>query len=146
MAKIAVIIRPDLNLEPSLDSDYEIVKKMGYGEMLQLVYTQIRSPKNHRRYFAMHQIAYENRDAKDLAQDARSFRKMIEMTAGLRTEVRTFSGQTIYLPKSIAWDSMDEVEFQEMKKSCGDVINERMGLDKETLQEEVLKLAYINSP
>jgi len=146
MAKIAVIIRPDLTLEPSLDADYEIVKKMGYGAMLKLVYTQIRSPKNHRRYMAMHQIAYENRSAEDLAQDPHSFRKMIEMTAGLRTEVRTFSGQTIYLPRSVSFDEMDEVEFQERKKACADVITERMNLDDETLQEEILKLAYINSP
>lgn len=146
MAKIAVIRRPDFMLEPSIDQDYEIVKKMGVGEMLQLTYTKIRSPKNHRRYFAMHQIAYENRDAENLAQDPRSFRKMIEMTAGLRTEVRTFSGQTIYLPKSIAWDSMEEIEFCGIKKMCGDVISERMNLDQEVLQEEILKLAYINSP
>lgn len=92
----------------------------------------------------MHKIAYDNRPADDLAQDRRGFRKMIEMTAGFRTAVQTFSGKTIYIPKSIKYDQLEEPEFQELKKACGDVIVERMGLDDDELQEQVLLLANIN--
>jgi len=149
MAELAVIIRPDFLLEPSLEADWDVAHKLG-PEMMILSYTRIRSPKNHRRYMAMHQIAYQNRSVDDLTQDAYGFRKMIEMTAGYRTPVRTFKGETIYLPKSMKWSEADEDTLVSVKKACGDVICERIGFkskeDKKHFDEEIIKLAYINSP
>ena len=144
MAELNIIIRPDGLLEPSLEEDWETAHRLGHGNVLVMKYTVVRDPVNHRRFFAMHKIAYDNRPANDLAQDRRGFRKMIEMTAGYRTAVQTFKGETIYIPKSIKYENLEEPEFQELKKACGDVIVTRMGLDDEDLQEQILKLAYIN--
>ncbi len=144
MAELNVIIRPDGLLEPSLEEDWDEVNRLGRGEILVMKYTQVRDPLNHRRYFAMHKIAYDNRPASDLTQDRRGFRKMIEMTAGYRTAVQTFKGEIIYIPKSIKYEQLEEPEFQEIKKACGDVIVQRMGLTDEDLQDQILLLANIN--
>lgn len=144
MAELNVIIRPDGLLEPSLEEDWEAAHRLGHGNILVMKYTRVRDPKNHRRYFSMHKIAYDNRPSDDLAQDRRGFRKMIEMTAGYRVTIQTFKGETIYIPKSIRYDQLEEPEFQELKKACGDVIVQRMGLDDDELQEQILKLAFIN--
>ncbi len=145
MPEINVIIRDDWLLETSLDEDLEIVQKFGRGEMLSFNFTRIRDPLNHRRYFAMHRIAYENRPPDYLAYDKRSFRKLIEMTAGFREPMQTFSGRQIYVARSIKYSDLDEPEFQELKRACGDVIAKKvLNINESDLQSEVLNLAAIN--
>jgi hypothetical protein len=76
-----------------------------------------RSAGNHRRYFAFIKQAFdmqEHYDSKEI------FRKVLQMQAGHFDEVITEKGKPVYLPRTINWDELDEVEF---KKLFNEVVN-----------------------
>jgi len=142
--KINLIKRPDGNLEPSLDDDRKKLGKIQPGECVLVEMKKVRDSLNHRRYFAMIRIAFENQE---VYSDEEIFRKSLEMEAGYFEEVELhWQGETIRRrwPKSIAYEKLPEDEFTELRSRVGDVICKRLDISESELQEEILLLANVH--
>jgi len=145
--KLNLVKRPDFLLEGSLDADKQVIEKLGVGEVISISYSKVRDPLNHRRYFAMIRIGFENQTFYKLE---RTYRKAMEMKAGYFLEVNLQIGDQIVRrkwPDSIAYERLAEPDFVELKKKVGDVICEDLEMQEDDLKEEVeqvIKLAYIN--
>lgn len=145
--KLDLVKRPDFLLEGSLDDDKKIIERIGVGEVISIGFSKVRDPLNHRRYFAMITIGFENQI---FYGNKRVYRKAMEMRAGYWIEVQLQIGDQIVKrkwPDSIAYERLAEPEFTELKKSVGDEICKDLNMQYGDLQEEidqVIKLAYIN--
>lgn len=145
--KLNLVKRPDFLLEGSLDDDKKTIERLGVGEVISVRFSKVRDPLNHRRYFAMIRIGFDNQEFYKLEP---IYRKAMEMRAGYWIEVQLQIGdQTVKRkwPDSIKYERLAEPEFTELKKSVGDEICKDLEMQDDDLQEEidqVVKLAYIN--
>lgn len=88
-----------------------------------------RSPGNHRRYFAFLKQSF---DMQDFYDDREVWRKVLQLKAGFYDEVISDKGKVVYLPRSIEWTKLDELEFKDLfnrmvnafLKDFGDKLNE----------------------
>ena len=88
-----------------------------------------RSPGNHRRYFAFCKVSFDMQEHYD---DIEVWRKVLQLKAGFYDEVISEKGKVVFLPKSIAWDKLDEIEFKDLfnrmtnafLKDFGDKLND----------------------
>jgi len=76
-----------------------------------------RNPANHRRFF---EFIARSFDMQEDFVDREQWRKYIQMKAGHYEAVVTPTGKTLYWPKSISWECLDETEF---KKLFTEVVN-----------------------
>ena len=83
---------------------------MGASEII-FDYSKKRSAGNHRRFFAFINKTF---DIQDHYENVDIWRKILEMKAGFFDLVITEKGKPLYLPKSISWDKVDEVEFKDL--------------------------------
>ena len=70
-----------------------------------------RNPGNHRRYFAFLKTSF---DMQDHYEDPEVWRKVLQLMAGFFDEVVGDKGNLIYLPRSIEWSKLDELEFRDL--------------------------------
>ena len=83
-----------------------------------------RNPKFHRKAFSLFQLCYENQDTYDLFED---LLVEIKLKTGWYTEHITTKGALIYVPKSIAFEAMDEADFTVFYNKALDVCARIMG-------------------
>ena len=70
-----------------------------------------RNPGNHRRFFAFLKVSFAMQDFYD---DKEVWRKVLQLKAGFFDEVVGDKGNVIYLPRSIDWSKLDELEFKDL--------------------------------
>ena len=98
-----------------------------------------RNYLNHKRFFKFIEVAFDNQDFYD---DPELLRKALQMASGHFEElvIRDKRGNvsTQYIPKSIAFDEMDEEEFQKLFKKCIGAFLERYG--NGISEEQILRI------
>lgn len=87
------------------------VKDLEPGEMLSFEFKVPRSGPFHRRHFAVLKAFF---DAQEQFSDMEQFRKWTEVGAGHVEFVPGPSGRMVALPKSINYDALDDVEFEDV--------------------------------
>ena len=70
-----------------------------------------RNPANHRRYWSFINQTFDMQEDFD---NVEQWRKYIQMKAGHYEAVVTPKGETMYWPKSISWESIEEGEFKQL--------------------------------
>lgn len=78
------------------------------GDTITFEYRVPRSPRFHRRHFALLGLFFDNQGRFD---DPVSFRKWIEVGAGHVQFVPGAYGELVAIPLSIAYDALDDTEF-----------------------------------
>lgn len=120
----------------------ELVKKFKVGEVYRADVVKPRSYQNHKLAFALLNLTYSNQDR---YKDFESFRKAVAVAAGHTEELVTVDGEVIKLPKSISYDTLDQIEFQSvfgaMMTVCAHLLHD-IGIDE--LAGEVSKYADQN--
>lgn len=108
--------------------------KIGQPYKCDINKTDERNLLNHRRYFKLLSIAYENWDprmppidlntpkANRCKKTFEGFRKSVIITAGFYDEVFNVDGSISVAAKSLKFDSMGEEEFQKLFSNSIDVI------------------------
>jgi len=81
-----------------------------YGEVMADIKKK-RNVGNHRRYFSFVKQAF---DMQEFYSEPDIFRKVLQLKAGFFDLVVTEKGVNAYLPKSISWDELDEIEFKDL--------------------------------
>lgn len=90
------------------------VRNLEYGEMLAFSYKIPRAPKFHRLHFVMLAALF---DAQEQFDDDYQFRKWAEVGAGHCDFVPGAKGRMVALPRSIDYESLDDVQFSEMHEA-----------------------------
>ena len=94
-----------------------VIRRMRLGQAMKLKYSFPRNYGNHKRFFAFLNTAFQIQDHFD---NFKHFRKWLTMRAGHWEIIQAPNGYQIFDAKSIAFDKLDEKEFQEIFESCID--------------------------
>ena len=140
---IFYVIKRDFGFFPSSDSDFEVCKKFVEGEVYRCEIKKPRNIKFHRKFFALLQYVFENQDKYDNIED---LRVEIELKAGNYIEHITTKGKMVYIPKSLKFERMDNVEFENLYNKAIDVILKHFicGDTKENIENQVnIILGYV---
>jgi hypothetical protein len=121
-----LLLNTDGGLKPCYDEDYDNKKKLKLGQIYKAKITIARNIDFHRKYFALINCAWAYQNEKTTAyfkNDINSFRKTIEVAAGhCDTLFNLRLKEWVDVPKSIAFDKMDELEFRELYDRVKDII------------------------
>lgn len=152
------VVKHNGKLVPATDQDREKLSKLGQGEYLTVEIKKVRNPKFHRKYFALVNFGFENQE--DYANQDH-YRKAMQVMAGYSVPV-IFPTKTdeqkrkmiawlkkmldnlanakpviLPFPKSIAFEKMDETEFEGLFSLVLDVICNHLDLSKEDMRSEI---------
>lgn len=122
--RITVINTPH-GLVPYGDSDYDEKRKLKAGEIYTADIKVARNVDFHRKYFAMISYAYEFLNEKELAtfRTKDVFRKYLEVAAGHCDVIfHPRLQEYVEVPKSIAFDKLDDAGFRDIYGRVRDVI------------------------
>ena len=121
--------------EPSL----EIARKYKLNEVYRADVVKPRSYQHHKLIMALLNLTFANQE---LYTNFEMFRKAVAVAAGHVDELVTVDGEIIKLPKSLNYDTLDEVEFTTVSGAMMTVCCRLLkGIGAEELEAEVSKYA-----
>lgn len=124
---------------PADEEAKQAFRRWKIGETLKCSVKKPRCYKNHKRYFALLNLTFENQDKYTSFEH---FRKAVQIAAGHVDELITLEGEVVLIPKSIAYDALDEMEFGKVFAETMAVCARLLGdLDLSELQNEVARYA-----
>lgn len=113
-------------LVPLYDEDFDEKKKLTIGGEYIAEIKLLRNLAFHRKYFALINAAWALQSepvVKHFKENIDGFRKTLEVEAGYYEEVYNLTrGEVLQVPKSIAFDKMDEAEFSTLYERVKDVL------------------------
>lgn len=121
-------------LVPTFDSDLELFQKLKNGEQYKSKISKPRNYQFHKKFFALLSLAFHNQDQFD---NMEKFRFVMIMKAGHFESIDTGKG-VVYMPKSINFAKMDEVEFERLYNDMIQVVIDLIGADEETINNELI--------
>jgi hypothetical protein len=95
-------------LIPSLPMDEEKLSKWKFGSIMECEVKKPRNGQFHRKFFALINVVYINQEKYTQLDD---LLVEVKLKTGHYKEHLTTKGEIIYLPKSISFAQMDEMEF-----------------------------------
>lgn len=126
-------------LVPADEQAKQAVRKWNMGETLRCSVKKPRCYKNHKHYFALLNLTFDNQEK---YRNFEHFRKAVQIEAGHVDELITLDGVIVLLPKSIAYDTLDEMEFGKVFAETMTVCAKILGdLDLDELRIEVERYA-----
>lgn len=113
-------------LVPNYDDDFNEKKKLKIGIIYKVKVTRARNYEFHQKYFALINCAWEYQNegvVNHFKNNINLFRKTVEMSAGHCDTIFSIPrNEWIETPKSISFDKMDEIEFQNLYDRVKDVL------------------------
>lgn len=127
------------SLRPADDDAEAIMRTIGMGECVEVTVQRKRNPRHNAKLFALLGIIVENTDGRWPTIDA--LKEDLKMATGLFEKRVSLSGKVYYVPQSVSFASMDQVEFSRWYEQALDVIVTRIlpGVGKNELEREVLE-------
>lgn len=122
-------------LKPAFDEDKEKFSQFPKDGYFEIKYTKRRNIKFHRKFFALLKIAYENQSDYRLMEDLR--RDLIITSGHYEEVVNAITGEVYKIAKSISFHNMDDTEFTLIYNDVKEVIVKWLGIDNDTLTDEV---------
>lgn len=139
MPKVLIKKRLDGCLVPSDHLAEDALRKIKAGTDIWAEIRIARNPKFHKLYFALISLTFQNQER---YANAEHFRKAVQMAAGHVEEIHGIDGTIYEVPRSIAWDQLDDAEFGELfpqvMKVCAQILGD---LDLDLLRAEVIRYA-----
>ena len=116
--------RADGALIPETEEDALMLEKMAHGATWCFSVHRERNAKHHRKFFSLVRVVWDNlpEHLDDHYPDIEHLRYELTMKAGWFTTFTTTKSEKVYLPKSIAFDKMDQQEFDEFYSKIVDVV------------------------
>lgn len=117
-------------LKPCYDEDYNEKKKLKIGEVYTATIYKQRNLNLHRKFFAMIRVAWAYQTANRRIVFNNSidiFRSTILLNSGICDRIwLAEKKQYVDIPRSLAFDKMDEKDFEECYSKCLDFILQRL--------------------
>lgn len=111
----AVFRKHGYTLHPVDDNAKTIIDHTAVDDDVLISYKKVRNVQNHRRFFAFIQTAFAMQDHYDTPT---MLRKAIQIGAGYCDEIIGLDGNVYFVPKSIAYEDLDEEAFRTLFKDC----------------------------
>lgn len=117
-------------LIPVYNSDYETLKecKLKIGDVYEIEVKKKRNYEFHKKYFALINLCFENQELFETIEELRYY---LTMKSGYYRKVETPKGE-MYLPKSISFSNMDEIEFDKLYQKTITEVMTLLGVDDKT--------------
>ena len=119
------LINTTRGLVPQYDDDFDEKKKLKPGEFYTAEIKLQRNPQFHRLFFALLNTAWDYlpEDVEKGFRSKDAFRKYLTVAAGYYEPFFSpVRGEWLEIPKSIAFDNMDEAEFRDLYERVKDII------------------------
>ena len=96
----------------------EVLDKLHTGDMLHGSLTKLRNPDHHRKGMALLNYVFKSQEKYTNFEDL-----LVEfkLKTGWYKEHLTMKGKIVYVPKSISFGSMDQIQFEEFYSKAIDV-------------------------
>ena len=123
-----------------LGADEESAEKLadlGLDTLVKCSCNKNRNYENHKRFFAFVKTAF---DMQTHFESFDIFRKWLIMGAGYYDTAVTPKGVTIFLPKSIAFEKLDEEEFKQLFKKAIDYYLSQLTSARTVSNEEFMRI------
>lgn len=117
----------------------QAVRGWKIGETLRCSLKKPRDYTNHKRYFALLTLTFDNQSA---YTNFEHFRKAVQIAAGHVDELITLDGEVVLVPRSIDYTTLDELQFcvvfAETMTVCAKILGD---LELHHLEQEVARYA-----
>jgi hypothetical protein len=124
---------------PADEEAKQAFRRWKIGETLKCAVKKPRDYTNHKRYFALLNLTFSNQERYTSFEH---FRRAVQIAAGHVDELITLDGEVVLIPKSIAYDALDELEFCKVFGEAMTVCAKILGdLDLDHLRAEVERYA-----
>lgn len=124
---------------PADEQAKQAVKRWKLGETLKCSVKKPRDYTNHKRYFALLNLTFENQER---YANFEHFRKAVQIAAGHVDELITLDGEVVLIPRSIDYSTLDEFEFNKVFGETMTVCAKILGdLKLYELEQEVMRYA-----
>ncbi len=132
-----VKVTPARFLTPAYETDEAAFESLRPGNMYKADIRKARNPDHHRKGFALINVIFENQERYRTIEDLLVELKL--MTGWYREHIRS-DGTIIYVPKSISFADMDQLEFERFYDAVIDIALQKYGL------EEALEFIGVKKP
>lgn len=93
------------------DDGRDALNSIGQGELIKVKITKARNLKHHKKFFSMIGLVFDNQDTYPTSKHLLT---AVKLEAGWYEDVPiTMNGVPHYIPKSISFAKMDQLEFDE---------------------------------
>ena len=127
------LYRSGFSFFPASNADTDIMYQFAEGEIIGCEVKKARNYKNHRRFFSLLNLAFENQDK---FNNMGWFREYLLIASGNFESCETPTG-IMYRARSISFSNMDEIAFRELYRSVSQVIIDLCGIDQKTLENNL---------
>jgi hypothetical protein len=119
---------------PASQSDMDILYQFKENEPFKVKVTKARNYENHKRFFALLKLGFENQESFTAPE---WFRTFITMKAGYVESCQGPDGNWMFRPKSIAFDKLDELEFRELYRAVSQQILDYCKISQKQLEDNL---------
>ena len=110
-----LVRRTPYGFEPSDEDGWKIHKGMAVGALCRVEYKKKRCYQNSKRYFAFINTIFDMQEWYGIKENMRKF---VQIAAGHYTQFIKPDGTLVIVPKSVDFDSLDEIEFRQVFHEC----------------------------
>lgn len=135
----SVWIATSSGLAPSDEEAAKLCAKLKLGQTVRAEVVQMRSPEQHRLFYALASLAFGQQSYYGTLED---FVAAIKCALGHCHVVVQPDGTVVQRPKSIAFGNMKQSEFQQFFDATEKLLSEKMGVSIESLRAEASLPAY----
>ena len=130
------LVRTPGGLKAADDAAIEALRRVAQGEVVRVELRKVRNPQFHRKFFALLQLV---RDSTDAWPTTESLLAGLKLEMGHADQYQARDGQTIMVPRSISFGSMDEIEFAEFyERALVKLAEMAGGIESDALRDAVL--------
>lgn len=142
MAKI-ICRKVGRSLVPVDDEAIDALAKVKDGRDVTVEFKMSRNPRHHRLFFAICKFVKLHSEVMDSAS-IEQIKTAIKLASGhVETFIDCQTGNTVMVPKSIAWEAMDQTEFNQFFDAAVNVICNRWmapGTASEEVRREIIEM------
>lgn len=113
------------SLVAAYENDEESLRSLKPGNMYKCDIRRARNPDHHRKGFALINLIFNSQERYRTVEDLLVELKL--MTGWYREHIRP-NGELIYVPKSISFADMDQIEFEAFYELLIDIAIQQFGL------------------
>jgi len=125
MSRVALVKVSD-SYWPLAQHDIDELGNVAAGEVLMCDVKRNRNVGHHKKGFKLLHLMFDNQDKFD---DFETFRDWVQIAAGIVERIIGPEGELYYKIKSLAFDKMDQSEFEKVYNKIVTVAYEKLGQD-----------------